>query len=280
MKKLISSPLDILLWLIGLLLLVWAGWRIVHLKLQGESNGHSANVSIEIPDSKVLDIPDLNNYPAIVQAPLFWASRKAYIPEPPKPAATAPAVAPVDTALPEGRLIGIIDLGSSLFALMQNKAGSSLKLRVGDTWGAWRVSGIDPDKLILSLNGQEKDIPLIGDLTTPQESPQVAQARVIQQQAKQQQSQQQTQPGAPVSAASPERPPQGIPPAGAANAESGPRKGAGLPYPAETAKQPPALSVKEALEARQRLMASRWGALTGDTSGNKVNESQPANSQQ
>ena len=40
--------------------------------------------------------------------------------------------------------------------------------------------------------------------------------------------------------------------------------GAGLPFPADTEKQPPALSVNDALEARQRLMASRWGGLTGE----------------
>ena len=266
MKRLISPPINAVLLTFTLFLLIITGWRLWLLKTQAEQDTKAENVNVQIPDSTALAIPPLTAYVSMVDTPLFWDSRKAYVP--PAPAtptiqAETPPPPPVDTTLPEGRLIGIIDLGSKLFAVMQNTAGNSVRLHQGDSWGAWKVSGIDPDKVILTLGENRHEIPLIGDFSAPQQSPQVAQAKAAQQaQAQQQQLQKQAQQQRAVSAASPEQPPANM---AAVPTESRPAPpNAGLPYPAETAKQPPALSVKEALEARQRLMASRWGALVGD----------------
>jgi hypothetical protein len=259
MKQLIKPPVQSVLWLSGVLMLGLTGWSFFNLKLLDEQQAQqSDNISVKIPDASALDAPDLNSYPQMVSAPLFWESRKALEPEKVAPSPEVVA-APVDTTLPEGRLIGIVDVGASLFAIMENAAGGSVHLRKGDMWGAWNVTGIDPDRLILGIGDQQQVIPLIADFTAPQESPQVAQARAVQQQQKVQRPvpaapalQAQVQPAAP--------PPPTALPVAAGNAPAG----AGLPFPADTAKQPPALSVNDALEARQRLMASRWGGLTGE----------------
>ncbi len=260
LKRLINPPVQPLLWLGGAVLLGLAGWSLLDLKMQDENRARQADgISVKIPDASVLDIPDLNSYPQMVGAPLFWEGRKAI--EPAKAEVVeAVAAAPVDTTLPEGRLIGIVDMGDSLFAIMQNAAGGSVHLRKGDTWGAWSVTGVDPDRLILGIGDQKQEIPLVADFSAPQENPEVAQARAVQQQ---QQAEQQAgrPPPPPIPGQAQAMPvqPQAMPPA-----DTMPPQGAGLPFPADTEKQPPALSVKDALEARQRLMASRWGALTGD----------------
>lgn len=243
MKKLIDPPIQAVLLLSALALLAVTIWSLLSLRMLDEKQADAASsVNVQIPDAGMLDAPNLNDYPQMVQAPLFWDSRKAI--EPPSVEVAQPVVVPVDTTLPEGRLIGIIDLGGSLFAIMQNALGNSVHLHQDDMWGAWKVAGIDPDRLILKLGDQEQSIPLVGDFAAPQENPQVAQARQVREQQQLQARQQATQP---LQQAAPPPPPQS----------------AGLPFPADTAKQPPALSVKDALEARQRLMAARWGALGG-----------------
>ena len=169
-----------------LVLLGLTGWSLFDLKMLDEQQANQGDsISVKIPDASALDAPDLNSYPQMVSTPLFWESRKAI--EPPKAeAVTEVAAAPVDTTLPEGRLIGIVDMGESLFAIMENAAGGSVHLRKGDMWGAWNVTGIDPDRLILGIGDQQQVIPLVADFAAPQESPQVAQARAVQQQQEQQ----------------------------------------------------------------------------------------------
>jgi hypothetical protein len=240
MKQLISPPIQALLWLGCVVVLGLAVWSLLDLKFMDESQDKADGVSVQIPDPKALDAPDMNNYPQMVKTPLFWEGRKELEPPKAEPVKQV-AVVPADTTLPEGRLIGIVDLGSSLFAVMQNASGGSIHLREGDMWGAWKVSGIDPDRMVLNLGEERQEIPLIADFAAPQEGPQVAKAKAGQQQRVQR------VPVAPVMPA----------------AQAAPQT-AGLPFPADTEKQPPPLSVKDALEARQRLMASRWGALSGE----------------
>lgn len=250
LTKLINPPIQPLLWGSGMVMLALGTWSILSLKMLDENGANqAADISVKIPDASVLDTPNLNAYPQMVQAPLFWESRKLFVPEPVTP--EPQIVTPVDTTLPQGRLIGIIDVEGSLFGIMENAAGGSVRLRVGDSWGAWKVTGIDPDRLLLEVGNQRQDIPLVADFAAPQENPQVVQARAAAAQQKAHQQAQRQQQAMPAGQPQP-----------FANAAA-PAATAGLPFPADAEKQPPALSVNEALEARQRLMAARWGALTG-----------------
>lgn len=176
LTKLINPPIQPLLWGSGMVMLALGTWSILSLKMLDENGANQAtDISVKIPDASVLDTPNLNAYPQMVQAPLFWESRKLFVPEPVTP--EPQIVTPVDTTLPQGRLIGIIDVEGSLFGIMENAAGGSVRLRVGDSWGAWKVTGIDPDRLLLEVGNQRQDIPLVADFAAPQENPQVVQAR-------------------------------------------------------------------------------------------------------
>ena len=271
MRKLINPPIQALLLISSVGLLGLAGWSLFNLKMQDETQARaSSDVSVKIPDASVLDAPAMDAYPQMVQAPLFWETRK--IPEAPKVEAPVVETVPVDTSLPEGRLIGIIDVGDHLFGIMQDAEGKSTHLSKGDSWGAWKVTELDPDRLLLAQGSETQEIPLIGDFAVPQENPQVVQAK-----AKMLQQQAATKPAVNVApaaqiamgaktpqAAANVPPPLTPPPVEPVMDMAATGNGLGLPFPADTAKQPPALSVKDALEARQRLMASRWGSLSGD----------------
>lgn len=262
MKKLLNPPIQLILWLVGLSLLGLSAWSLLSLKLQDEAQAESANINIKIPDAAVLDIPNVMTYTQLVQAPLFWASRKEYVPPPVEQVAQAPVEAPpIDTNLPEGRMIGIVNVGEDAFALMQDAAGQTQRLKAGDKWGAWEVKAISYSKMTVALGGQEQEIPLIADFAAPEESKQLAQVREAQAQIQQQKASAVVASNTVTLSASGSAPPQQVNPnaINAANAASAP------PQPVDNKRQAPApLTVEEALAARQRLMASRWSALTGE----------------
>lgn len=262
MKKLLNPPIQLILWLVGLSLLGLSAWSLLSLKLQDEAQAESANINIKIPDAAVLDIPNVMTYTQLVQAPLFWASRKEYVPPPVEQVAQAPVEAPpIDTNLPEGRMIGIVNVGEDAFALMQDAAGQTQRLKARDKWGAWEVKAISYSKMTVALGGQEQEIPLIADFAAPEESKQLAQVREAQAQIQQQKASAVVASNTVTLSASGSAPPQQVNPnaINAANAASAP------PQPVDNKRQAPApLTVEEALAARQRLMASRWSALTGE----------------
>ncbi|WGZ91478.1 MAG: hypothetical protein QJT80_03165 [Candidatus Thiocaldithrix dubininis] len=262
MKKLLNPPIQLILWLVGLSLLGLSAWSLLSLKLQDEAQAESANINIKIPDAAVLDIPNVMTYTQLVQAPLFWASRKEYVPPPVEQVVQAPVEAPpIDTNLPEGRMIGIVNVGEDAFALMQDAAGQTQRLKAGDKWGAWEVKAISYSKMTVALGGQEQEIPLIADFAAPEESKQLAQVREAQAQIQQQKASAVVASNTVTLSASGSAPPQQVNPnaINAANAASAP------PQPVDNKRQAPApLTVEEALAARQRLMASRWSALTGE----------------
>ena len=262
MKKLLNPPIQLILWLVGLSLLGLSAWSLLSLKLQDEAQAESANINIKIPDAAVLDIPNVMTYTQLVQAPLFWASRKEYVPPPVEQVVQAPVEAPpIDTNLPEGRMIGIVNVGEDAFALMQDAAGQTQRLKAGDKWGAWEVKAISYSKMTVALGGQEQEIPLIADFAAPEESKQLAQVREAQAQIQQQKASAVVASNTVTLSASGSAPPQQVNPnaINAANAASEP------PQPVDNKRQAPApLTVEEALAARQRLMASRWSALTGE----------------
>jgi hypothetical protein len=262
MQKLLNPPIQLVLWLFGFGLLGLSAWSLLSLKLQDEAQAESANINIKIPDAAVLDIPNVMTYTQMVQAPLFWTSRKEYVPPPVEQVAQAPVEAPpIDTNLPEGRMIGIVNVGDDAFALMQDAAGQTQRLKVGDKWGAWEVKAISNAKMSVALGGQEQEIPLIADFAAPEESKQLAQVREARAQIQQQKASAVVASNTVTLSASGSAPPQQVNPnaINAANAASAP------PQPVDNKRQAPApLTVEEALAARQRLMASRWSALTGE----------------
>jgi hypothetical protein len=238
MKKWISPPINLLLTMTGLAFMGLAVWSVYNLRMTDIDQDSAQMTRVDIPDASALASPPLRNYAAIVDQPLFWEERKPYVP--PKPVQVVEAkkeeVVPVDTTFPEGRLIGIVDMGSNKMAIMKDNEKSHY-LKLEDQWGNWKLSSIDKDAIVFSLGSEDKPVELINDYKAPQMSKaatQMAKARA--QQAKRL-------------------------PAVAAAAKELPT---GLPNKIENAKQAPvaavpkAMTIKEALAARQRLIAERW----------------------
>ncbi|MGB1009179.1 MAG: hypothetical protein ACPGVP_05630 [Thiolinea sp.] len=264
MKRLISPPIQLLLWLSGIACLVASGWSVWQLRQLNVDSNMAQSVKVEIPDAKALAVPGIQSYRKLVEAPLFWEERVVprKIPKPAPVAVKAPEPEVVEVELnpPVGRLVGIVDLGDKRYALVRNDTENQ-SLYQGDTWEGWKVDVIDADKMVLTAGKQRTEISLIGDFAAPKPNKQMLaskqrqaqrqrqqQIRQQQRQRQQQQRANQRQQGGNNAGNAQEMPPidQLTQALGGNNGQNG--------------QQPaPVLSIKEALEARQRLMASRWG---------------------
>jgi len=243
MKQLINPPLNLLFTLIGSGLLTLGVWNVIDIKLMSEGNQvDSAYKKIEIPSAEALAAPPLRQYTAMLNAPLFWEGRQKFAP--PKPEAKKELkqkISLADQKLPEGRLIGIVDTGESMMVVFKD-AENSHYLRLNDKWGSWKVTGIGHDAIELALGGETQRLELISDYTAPAANKnKLAQKRQRQRQVN-------TRRNGLAESRRPNLP---------ANVRN-------LPHLASTQKLAPPtalpaeMTIKEALAARQRLMAARW----------------------
>lgn len=290
MKRWISPPVQWLFWLGGIACLAAAAWNMWQLRqvTVAQHMGRN-NVQIAIPDAKALNVPGIGRYQQLVQAPLFWEERaipRPVIPRPPPPPpvvarAPEPEIEEVLLNPPLGRLVGIVDLGTKRYALIRNETGNQSLYR-GDEWEGWKVAKVDADKVVLKAGKQRAEISLIGDFAAPKPNKQMLAANQRRQHRKRQQHariqrqrqqmlQQQAQARANVAQPSNTgQSAQGQTGAASANVleqqvqdiRNQLEQALNVGSDSEDAKQgqpTPVLSIKEALEARQRLMASRWG---------------------
>lgn len=268
MKQLLRPPIQWLFWLAGLTMLglaIWSLWSTYQLSAKNERLSEQTESAV-VPDMAVLQAPSVRNYRQMINSPLFWEVRRPPVSavfqrlkQPKQPAFTAPKPPPIpiDKTLPEGRLVGIIRLGKKSYGVMRGDE-DSFHLHQGDKWGNWTVSKVEKDRLILELEGDREIIPLIGSFEAPKENPKLLAAKRLQKQQKlreeslarlraRQAARQQQKPEVNQNKASQE-----------------PKKGMPNPlFPADIAKEPPVLSIKDALDARRRLMESRWGSILG-----------------
>jgi len=276
MKRLINPPIQNLLWLSGIACLGLAAWGIWELRQAEEQQFSAAGVSVDIPDARELSIPGVRQYRRLVEAPLFWETRARPVIVPPPPApkkvAVVEKVEVVEAELipPAGRLVGIVDLGKKKYALVRNETENK-SLYKGDVWEGWTVQDINSERVVLSAGKQKTEVALIADFEAPAANKQMMASRQRQQQRKKnrqqqirqaQQKQQRQQQAQHYDRAGKQ---QGAKPVQAKTAmqQAAPALNPALVQQQNQAAQPveptPVLSIKEALEARQRLMASRWG---------------------
>ena len=256
MKRLINPPIQTLLWLVGFTCLLAAAWSIWQLRAMDVDLSSAANVKVDIPDANALSVPPVNRYRQLVDAPLFWEARAVPRKEPPSRLAVAPKPEVVEVELipPKGRLVGIVDLGSKVYALVRNDE-ENLSLYKGDKWEGWTVSDINSEKVVLIAGKQKAEIPLIGDFSAPKENQQIALARKRDEQRRKHLEQRQRLANETANLASQNQSVPELQPA-AENASNA----AGAENANGGEEAAPVLTIKEALEARQRLMASRWGS--------------------
>jgi len=236
MKAWISPPINSVLSLMGLILLLLMLWNLINIQALSTDKRQQQNAAIPMSSTETLAIPPLRNYKTMLDKPLFWATRQ-------KPLATVKGVVkapekPLDRNLPAGRLIGIIDTGSRLMAIF-NHENKSHYVSIDDQWGAWKVSKILPSAIELNLADETQTVELVSDYVSPaaNKNQTIAQKATVNRSNK---------------GLSESR--QGTLPAAVKN----------LPHVASTEKQVPPLAlpaemtIKEALQTRQRLMAARW----------------------
>lgn len=268
MKQLLRPPIQWLFWLAGLTMLglaAWSMWQIYQLSAENERLS-AGTEPVVVPDMAALQAPSVRNYRQMVSSPLFWEVRRPPVsavfkrlkqPKQPVFSAPKPPPVPIDRTLPEGRLVGIIRLGTKSYGVMRG-VEDSFHLHKGDKWGNWVVSKIEKDRLILELEGDREIIPLLGSFEAPKENPKIVAARRLQ---KQQKLREQSLARLRARQAARQQKPA---PENQNQASQEPKKGMPNPlFPADIAKEPPVLSIKDALDARRRLMESRWGSILG-----------------
>lgn len=266
MKRLINPPIQNLLWLGGVACLGLAVWSVWQLRQAEEQQFSTAGMSIDIPNANELSIPGVRQYRRLVEAPLFWEerARPKIAPPPPKVAVVKePEVIEVELILPTGRLVGIVDLGDEKYALVRNDTENKT-LHKGDAWEGWTVQDINSDRVVISAGKQQAEVALIADFEAPAANKQMLAAnnrqqqrqRNRQQQIRQTQQRQQAQQAEHYDRAGGQ--PTGNQP-GQDEAVSQINQAQNQNEAAQQVEPAPVLSIKEALEARQRLMASRWG---------------------
>jgi type II secretory pathway component PulC len=104
-----------------------------------------------------------STFSIIVERPLFDAQRKKFVA--PKSAQTDAGAPP---PLPNIALVGIIiDNEKSLAILRSADAAFASSLAVGDSVGAWRLSAIQPDRVILTAGPNRNEIRLDASKGTP-----------------------------------------------------------------------------------------------------------------
>ncbi|CAA6800137.1 MAG: Unknown protein [uncultured Thiotrichaceae bacterium] len=269
MKRLINPPIQNLLWLGGIACLGLAVWSVWQLRQAEEQQFATAGVSVDIPNASELSIPGVRQYRRLVEAPLFWETRaRPKIAPPPPKVATAvkvPEVIEVELMPPMGRLVGIVDLGAKKYALVRNESENKT-LYKGDVWEGWTIQAINSERVVISAGKQRTEIALIGDFEAPAANKQMLASRQRQdqrkrnrqQQIRQAQQKQQAKQARNYDRAGGQQGAQAKQ-NGAVSRVNPAQQQARAAQSAQQAEPAPVLSIKEALEARQRLMASRWG---------------------
>ena len=214
-------------------------WKLSNIQALSTDTQQLKNTTIPIASTETLAVPPLRNYKMLLEQPLFWETRQ----QPPiAPVKTVfkPPEKPLDRNLPAGRLIGIIDTGSRLMAIV-NHNNKSHYLHLNEQWGAWKISKIHLDAIELQLADETKTVQLVSDYASPAANKNQAIASKTE--------------------ASVKRSNKGLSESRQATLPSAVNN---LPHTVSTQKQVPPLalpaemSIKEALKTRQRLMAERW----------------------
>lgn len=275
MKRLINPPIQNLLWLGGIACLGVAVWGVWQLRQAEEQQFATAEVSVDIPNASELSIPGVRQYRRLVEAPLFWEARARpkIAPPPPKTVAAVkePEVVEVELVPPLGRLVGIVDLGAKKYALVRNETENKT-LYKGDAWDGWTIQDINSERVVLSAGKQKTEVALIADFEAPAANKQMMASRNRQkqrkrnrqQQLRQAQLKQQAQQAQHYDRAGKQQGANQAQQVGAiqpVNPVANPNQNSAAQQQGQNpqAEPAPVLSIKEALEARQRLMASRWG---------------------
>ncbi len=237
MKQWISSPLNLILIFVGLFLLLMATQNLIKIYQLSTDELKKMTRTITIPSAKTFSIPPLRNYSAMVDAPLFWETRQVH--KEPKKAELKEVPEKLTEAYPIiGRLTGIVNSGDVKMVIFKDDKHTHY-INLDDFWGEWKVTNIDNNSVELQLLEEKQTLALVADFVAPAANKnKPALKKII------------------------EHIPNRIKNKSAKTQLASSAKK--LPHTASMQKQAPplalpaAMTIKEALKSRQRLMAARW----------------------
>jgi len=106
----------------------------------------------------LFQLPPLEHYRDIIAHPVFIAARQ---PEPPpdNTAAEKPPVGPE----PAPTLLGVIIMPQATVALLrpEQPGAKTVRLRVGETVGEWRLDAVFPNRVVLSKGATQQELALV-----------------------------------------------------------------------------------------------------------------------
>ena len=114
-----------------------------------------------LPDDFAL--PDVSQYPQLVERPLFMESRRPSQPAPPKPPEAPPEPPPKPEAPPavNFKVMGILETPEGKMALIADAKGKYKRLKVNDSMDGWQIADIKSDRVLIEQNGFNEDLSLL-----------------------------------------------------------------------------------------------------------------------
>jgi Tfp pilus assembly protein PilP len=110
-------------------------------------------------------LPPLEQFTAMVERPLFSASRRPAVASEPEVAEEElpdPEPVPEASGLPEVRFVGTIRQGGAMTALVVPEGhDAAVKLRVGDEVAGWRVRSVGASQLVLEHEGERRVLTIL-----------------------------------------------------------------------------------------------------------------------
>jgi hypothetical protein len=148
-------------WLAALLTGEWIYLRNerIHSGKPGAQQAAPAAEPELLPDDFAL--PDVSQYPQLVERPLFMESRRPSQPAPPKP--PEPPTPPKPEAPPaiNFKVMGILETPEGKMALIADAKGKYKRLKVNDSMDGWQIADIKPDRVLIEQNGFNEDLSLL-----------------------------------------------------------------------------------------------------------------------
>lgn len=165
------------IWLINLalaVLVVFSGIRAADVWFDDDGSVLNSKVSERpterVPEKKINReaLPPETAYEGVLEKNIFSPNRKEYLPPPEASAENKPEVAELRIPGKKVVLYGVVLMEGYRKALVTNlekkgKERDVLWIREGETFGDFKVSRIEKDKVFLEGNGQEYEIALYGD---------------------------------------------------------------------------------------------------------------------
>jgi len=101
------------------------------------------------------ELPSLEEYSATVERPLFMEGRRPATVE-----ANEPEAAPVEKKPLAVKLMGVVFAPKETLGLFVDAQGKYKRLRINDSIGGWKVTGIEADKAIMEQDGAKEELKL------------------------------------------------------------------------------------------------------------------------